>query len=620
VSGFSGLRGMRPLTSRKRAGGGGAVPINDTITLTRGLYGWGSSSWEGNSDGSGVSSTSDLATQIDAAAVASTESISSVNYPIYTLSNGQILHNRGVGSQTDAQIDTRVTADMAAVGASAFCFLHIGDNGHTAGDAAGVTSIKGHMDNMVAQAGARPYLTIVNTRGSYASASRLSASEMPGTYFYTLKEVLFRQLSAAYPGKVLDLYHNLLDHAADYGLPDPTNDQADIDKGMSPMSFMKSDGSHMDQDGQKVTARYALKRVIAAVEGKVPYGLRQFIAAQQPATPAAGDTIGTINFYGSGGSLSLAAANTQTDYAVSSAGVITRIGATPPSRDLTQVKVQFAKSGNTPVVQPNIWVGEKAKSGVSRLVEFDGYGVLTQLVSPYTNQSAILIAFRLQGATGSDGVSQELFKATSGLQLTKNANDALDVVIRNAAAQSIMSATSATDSFEAADAAQWVIISLDVPTAVAKFTRFLTPTTGVTTTANGGAAQTQLASDATQKVFMTNQHGFGIGGAGMSFSQLGSKRGSFRMGDFWMACATGVYRDPALQATRELFAEADGSPKASLLASSDGVVDGITPLLYCRGNATDWRMCNFLGSAVNEWAFHNWKNPNTGEPGYLTTI
>jgi hypothetical protein len=31
-------------------------------------------------------------------------------------------------------------------------------------------------------------------------------------------------------------------------------------------------------------------------------------------------------------------------------------------------------------------------------------------------------------------------------------------------------------------------------------------------------------------------------------------------------------------------------------------------------------MCNFLGSAVNEWAFHNWKNPNTGEPGYLTTI
>jgi hypothetical protein len=420
-------------------------------------------------------------------------------------SNGKILRNRGKGGETDLQIVARVTADMAGIGASDFCFLHLGDNGVTAGDTDGVTSLSSAMASMVSTAGAHPYLCIVNTRGSYASAARASGSELPGGYFHSLKEVLFRRHSAATPGKVLDLYHNLLDHAGDFGLPDPTNDQADIDKGMSPMSFMKSDGSHMGQYGQQVTARYALKRVIAAVEGKVPFGLRQFITAATPASPAAGDTIGTIVFYGSGGTLSLAAANTQTDYACSSAGVITRIGATPPSRDLTQVKVQFAKSGNTSVVQPNIWVGEKAAAGVSRLVEFDGYGQVSQLVSPWSNASAFMLAFRLQGATGADGVAQTVFAGTNQIAVTRTATNALDVVVRNSAGTVIMSCTSGTNIFRVGDTARCVIIAIDVPTSVAKFTHFLTPTTGVTTVANGAGAQTTLAGDVNQLVRMDQQ-------------------------------------------------------------------------------------------------------------------
>ncbi|MBL8771142.1 MAG: hypothetical protein JNK30_07135 [Phenylobacterium sp.] len=608
-----------------------APPVNDTIVLDRDVWIWGASTAGGKVDGTQVTFMQDLALQIDPSAVQGTENdVGGSTLEKHTLGNGRMTHNRGLGGQGPTSIRTRTQNDVPVqVGASDICFNHIGDNTGTdtgnvgSGVANTVNTIATAMGLMLTACGARPSLAMTNTRGSFASSARASISETPGSFWFNAKETLFRRYTtSAGQGKVIDCFQTLMDEAVDYGLIDPTNDQADVDKGVSPMGFMTTDGSHMNQHGIRCVTRASILRVVDAILGGVPFALRQYVTAAQPATPAAGDVIGTPFIWGSGGTMSLAPSNTQTDYAVSASGQISRVGATPPARDLTPVHMQFAKTGRTSRVQKRILVGERAAAGVSKLVEFDGYCCVNQAVSkmPDTLQ-ALTIVGRLQGATGGDGASQIVFSAsTGGIVITRNVNNALDIIIRNTSGQTLFSMTSASNLFRVGDAPRWFMASVDIVNGLAKLTHFLTPSTGVTSLTNGASANTQLLSSTSQTLRLSNPHGFGNAGNGLTLAQLGTKRGSFRLGDFWMGRG---YFDPTVQANRELFVESDGSPKASLVASTDvagSTVSGASPLLHAKGNATDWRLCNFIMDTDNEFGFSAWKNPNTSVPGYLVTV
>jgi hypothetical protein len=603
--------------------GSSAIAINDTITLANGAWIWGSSSPAGNQDASGVTMFTATALLIDPTYTTANETISSVTAPKYTM-GGKILHNRGVSGRKTTEIATDEANCAASVGASDFKFLHQGDN-----QDAGVTDVQ-FVDSVMTQfaAGrtslsislpATNFIHLVNTYGGM-NAGRTDSAEKIGDKTTGKKEIIHRKLNALQQGAVAAFYWTLQDHAADYGYQDATNDPIDISKGISPRGFMISDGSHMNQYGYNVIAQYLLTPILAGVNGGCPFINRQFLNPVTPASPAGGDVIGTPNVFGTGATYSLAATNTQTDYTINaSTGSITRIGATPPTRDFTQVHIQTAKSGKTSRVQKNVWVGEKAASGVSSLVRFDGYGVIGHVASDWAVAATLTVIFRLRGAAGADSVSQTVFAqagSTGGVTITRNASNQIDILFRQASNTSILSMTSASNTFRNSDGQKWVMASIDIPSGLAKCTTFVTPTTTVVTITNSAGANTALLADNTAKVTMTNQHGFAAVGSGPTFSQLASARGKFDIGDFWMGA---VYLDPTVQANRELFVDSGGSPLPALLATSDGVVSGTSPLLYCRGNATDWRLCNFIPSTV-QMHFGNYLNPGTSERGYLTSV
>lgn len=605
-------------------GGPSGVAIDDTITLANGAWMWGSSSPAGNQDGTGVTIFTATSALIDASYATANETISSVTAPKYTMTNGKILHNRAISGRKTTEIATDEANCAASVGASDFKFLHQGDNQDV-----GVTDVQ-FVDSVMTQfaAGrtslsislpATNFIHLVNTYGGM-NAGRTDSAEKIGDKTTGKKEIIYRKLNALQQGAVASFYWTLQDHAADYGYQDATNDPIDISKGISPRGFMLNDGSHMNQHGYNVMAQYLFGPILAAVNGGCAFVTpHQFLSAATPATPAAGDSIGTLGFFGTGSTFSLAATNTQTDYTVNSTtGAITRIGATPPTRDFTQVHIQTSKSGKTSRVQKQVWVGERAKSGTSSLVRFDGYGVIGHVASDWSVAATLTVIFRIRGAAGADGVSQTVFAqagSTGGVTVTRNASNQIDVLFRKGGNTSVLSMTSASNTFRNADGQKWVMASIDIPSGLAKCTTFAVPGTATTIT-NSAGANTALLADNTATITMTNQHGFAAVGSGPTFSQLASARGSFDIGDFWMGA---VYLDPTVQANRELFVDSGGSPLPALLATSDGVVSGTSPLLYCRGNATDWRLCNFIPSTV-QMHFGNYLNPGTSERGYLTNV
>jgi lysophospholipase L1-like esterase len=602
--------------ARRRPGGG---PVGDpVITLARDIFIPGSSSISGNGDGSGVTLLSALAVLIDAAQVASTETVDALNYPIHTVGAGGVLHNWGRGGETYAQIEARWAAAFDQVASDDIAFLHIGDNGVTGNNQA-VDLIYNSMVAMRALlAGTNPHGLLVNTRGGW-NTGRTAVSESPGAVWYAIKEVLFRRYSTLEPGRVIDFFWTLLDTAAEYGLQD-ANDQADIDKALSPRGFMMTDGSHMGQHGYQVVARELVKAV-AAIQGKAPWGARQFLTPQRPSTPGAGDVIGTAGVFGSltGASAALGADNTQTDYAIAANGQITRIGATPPTRDLVRVPHTWSKSGHPSQTQKFVYVGERAAAGAApSLVRFDGFSLIAHHMSRWSNPMKLAIVGRFRGAPGEDGIVNNILGGTNQCLLRRNATNAMDWVWRNSAATVIASITSASNLWRNSDGPRWCAVEIDVAASVARMVHWATPASA-TTVANGGAAQTALAAAPATPTRLDQAMGVGHSTAtlGTTPANQGIEIGAFDIGPFYIIPD---FPDFTLQATRELFCNSDGTPKAP---PSNGVVGSLAEAAFIgRGNATDWRMCDFFVGAgsPNEFSFHHWKRAGDADRGYLTTV
>lgn len=587
-----------------------ASATSSTITLARDYFIHGASSGRGNQDSSGVTIFQDASHQIDAATADSTETASGGSQPVHTVSNGKKMHNRAVSGDGYSAIETKVAAQAADFASTDMAFLHIGDNGITPDTAGADLTLYNSHATIAASVGigSRPYVQCVNTRGGFRTSDS-QITELVGSYYPTMKELLFRRLHAIHPGKVLDFFHTLQNHANDYGLQDVTNDQNDLDKGYSPRGFMLSDGSHMDQDGYKTVSRYAVVPVIDAVEGGTPFALRQFITPVRPTSPAAGDVMGDIVMYGSGGSCSLAASNTQTDHAVASNGRITRVGTGLQTRDLNKVHTQFDKSGRPNRVQKHIMVGELAGAANAGMVEFDGYSHISQLVTHGLASPRLLIVARLDRAPGTDGTQQALWPGT--FFRTGNTIDSTVFCTSGTNVGTSLINMTSGGLFTVANPPRWFIASVDIPNGIVKGGTFTTPTS-YTAITNNASATTRLQADTSQTIGI-GKFAFGHSQAGLSSGNLGTKLGNFRLNDFYVAP---YYRDPALQATRELFADSSGNPTAAMF-SADGAIDGMTPWIYARGTATDWRMCNFKGSDAGDYGFHHWKNPSTGEAGYL---
>lgn len=586
---------------------GGGAAVDTSITLIRDVFLWGSSSISGTSGGVTETLPKQLALAIDAAATHGTEAATGgASYAVHTVSGGHEIHNRGKGNDNSAAILVRVQGDDAELGSDDFVVLHRGDNGLTVTDATTVQTLYDDHDDMKASVDVttRPWVGLTNCNGGWSGAAY---PETPGSFYPVVKEVLFRRMSADTPGRLWSMHHTLMDHAVAANADDTT----DLHRGNPPRSYMLADGSHMDADGYNCQNDFVLTPLVDAIEGGTPFPLRQFLVAQQPATPAAADPISTIVAYGSGGTFALDASNTQADYAVSSVGAVARIGATPPTRDLTRVRLKTSKPGRADKVQPSIWVGESAASGVSRLVEFDGYCILTGGVSQLANAAKGTLVFRLQGGTGQDGVLVNLVGASSTLQIRRTASNQIDINWRNAAATIILNFTSGSNLFRATDAPRWVMIAWDIPNGIGQCYTWAVPATATSIT-NSAAAT--LTGDNTQLARLDQPFAIGHNAVALTPTNLDSGIGKFRMGDFWLARD---YIDPAVQANRELFSATDGTPNTTLVASSDGVVSTISPALYIRGNATNWRMCNFLGT--QHMAFFSWYNSGTAENGYLVT-
>lgn len=597
-----------------------STPITTTITLTRDVWTYGASSVAGLQEGSStdVSAPKRMAVTIDAAAVEANENVGGIDFNKYTVTNGKIVHNRGEGSQSNATVATRTGNDAASIGASDFVWLNTSDNSISPGTVSALTDTYNSIATMKSNLSlpTRPnFLISVNTMGGW-NAARTAVSELPGDFFCAMKNHLLRKFSrdTGCAGKVFSIHQTLLDHAADYGYQDATNDPQDIDKGVYPRGFMWSDGSHNNAHGYNVIADYVLTPVVDAIEGGTPFAIRQIIESTSPASPANGDSVGSVVMFGSGGTVALDSSNTQTDYAVSSAGAFTRTSATVPAADLTRCPLKFSKTGRNDRIQRYIYIAEKAHSTESKLVEFNGGIMLSSHASRWSNSAKFLFVCRFQAAPGTDGTLYNVMGGSSMVLIRKTSTNAFDFTWRTSKAgnATIASFTTASNTFEAADAARWIMVGIDVPNSVANLVHFATPGTA-TTVANGGSAQTALAGDTTQLVRLDNDFAIGHSAGGLTNAQLGTEIGKFRIGDLWMGAD---YRDPTLQATRELFVNSDGTPKTSIMA--DGVVDGISPLLYCRGRASDWRLCNFLGT--QEMAATVFKNPSSGNLGALTTV
>ena len=618
------VNGQRRVLAR-----GGPAAASAEIIMPASVWAFGASSMAGaqvpaSPNGGTDDSLTDVVRAIEGLPAGSlaytTVGGSQTNRPIdYNLTGANAAHkirNRGVGGSTSGSggtIVSTMTAAAGGFGASDFMVLHQGDNGIAAGQASAVELLAGGYEAMRTQAGARPFVQIVNTQGGRGSAGA-AAGEPPGSYFALLKAASYRVQDSLNPGKIFNFHHTLLERstAAD------ANDTADLGNGFAPRSYMMDDGSHQIAKGYGLQAAMVLLPVIDAWAGGTPFPLRQVIEAQAPAVPAAGDAIGSIVAYGSGGSFALDSSNAQTDYAVASNGAVTRIGAVPPARDITWAAVKTSKTGRFDKMQPLIGIAERAASGVSKLVEFDGKCVIGMPTSTLANSAKLTVLFRVR-ATDQSAV-QIVLGGTNQCRIEMRTNGTLDVVWRNAAATVIVSKTTAAN-FGTASADRWVALCIDLTDPAAEVTKLVTWAVPATATSDV-AVHANLTADAVTAHLARLDTAMAIGFSSTS-AVAGSVFAKMRIGDLtlWRD-----FIDFSVQATREIVSDAAGLPQAAWV-SGGGVVSAKTPDLRLAGNAADFRLCRATGLAApatpgaagQYLGFNNQRRADL-EWGYLSTV
>ncbi len=569
-----------------------------TITMPATLWAFGSSSTSGSQQAASAGGgTEDPLTNVmravnalPAASLAYTtvggsQTARPVDYVLTGDNAGKFIRNRGLGGQTVGAGGT-IVATMAAaaggIGASDFLLLHQGDNGIAGGSANAVEVLAGGYAALRANAPGRPFVHTVNTQGGRGSAGAL-AGEPPGSFFALAKVATLRVENDLNPGKAYSFHEILVDRA----VPADANDITDITQGMAPRSYMMNDGSHQIGKGYNLQSDACLTPLVDAWAGGTPFPIKQIVEAAASAVPAAGDVVGSIVAYGSGGSFALAASNTQTDYAVSAGGQVTRIGAVQPARDITWAAVKTSKAGRFDKVQPMIGVCERAGPGVSRMVEFDGHTIIGMPDSKLTNQAKFTMLLRLKATDQS--VIQNVIGGSSQMLLRLLTGGTLDVVLRNPAAASIYSKTTAAN-FRTTDPARWVAICIDLTNPAAEVTQLITWVDPATATSDVALSATLTADATTAQTVRTNQP-WAIGAASTSVAAA-SVFGKFCMGDLtiWQD-----YIDFAVLANRQAVSNADGSAKPAWV-SGGGVTDGKAPAMRLAGNAGDFRQCRITGT------------------------
>ncbi len=548
-----------------------------------------------------------------------------IDYNLTGANSARKIRNRGAGGGTSGSggtIVTKITAAAGSFGANDFILLHQGDNGLSVPGPNVVETLAGGYSAMRTQAGARNYIQIVNTRGGRGSADAANG-EPSGTVWSFIKEAAYRVENDLNPGKVFSFHQTLVERATGLDGAELTN----LAQGVMPRTFAMNDGSHQIGKGYNLQSDAVLTNVIDAIAGGTPFPLRQIIDVQQPATPAAGDVIGMLVAYGSGGTFALDASNTQSDYAISSSGQITRIGATPPLRDVTWMAVKISKAGRFDKVQPLIGIAERAAPGVSRLVEFDGDCIIGQPDSKLANGSKVTLLFRVQAI---EAVLTNVMGAfsTTGLRVQISAAGNIDVLWRNAAVTtvSILSKTSAGALFTPASPARWVAVCIDLSNPAAERTELHTWVDPASATRDVTvlAGANQPGVDTTTNFNVVLNQPWCLGHQTISFSGTPPAFGKSRIGDFTV---WNDFVDFDVLANRQAVANADGTPKTAWV-SGGGVTDGKTPYMRLAGNAANFRMARITGSGApatpgasgQYFAFANRTRGAGGVPAFLTTI
>lgn len=610
------------------------------ITMPASVWAFGASSMQGGQQAaSTVGGTEDSLTNvvrtIDGLGAGSsgytTVSGSLTTRPIdYNLASPNASHkirNRGVSGQTSGSggtIVSTMTAAAGSFGANDFMVLHQGDNGLTVPGSNNVETLAGGYAAMRTQAGARPFIQIVNTRGGRGSAGSLSG-EPPGSAWGWVKEAELRVQSDLNPGRVFSFHDVLLERSSS-----PTADElTDLSQGVMPRTYAMDDGSHQIAKGYNLQSNACLTPVIEAWAGGIPFPVKQVVEAVTPSSPAGGDVIGSIVAYGTGGTFSLDSSNAQSDYAISSSGQITRIGATPPTRDITWMAVKSTKSGRLYVpspgatavdnkVQPRIGICERAAAGVSKLVQFDGASVIGMPDSKMANSNRFTLLMRLQATDQS--VIQNVFAGTNQCSIRLLTGGTLDIVWRNAAGTVIFSKTTAAN-FRTSDPPRWAAVCMDLSDPAAEITKLITWVDPATATSDT-ALHSTLTADTTT-AFVARLDSVCAMGHSSAAASAGATFGKFRIGDFIIFRD---YIDFAVQARREEVSNSDGTPKTAWV-SGLAVTNSITPTLRLQGNAGDFRQCRLTGlsapaspGASGQYLAFNSRERSAGVMGYLETI
>lgn len=631
--------GRSRIRTRARYGGGASALVWD-MTLPGNVVAFGASSMAGSQIAtSGSGGTEDSLTNVVRAiqklaagslaytTVGGSQTVRPIDYILTGVNSTRQVRNRGVGGQTSGSGGTiAATAAAYAIsptfGASDFVILHQGDNGVSVpavGNvellAGGYAALRGSASTAVA---ANNFVQIVNTNGGQGSTGLLSG-EPPGGDWALLKAASLRVQSDLNPGRVFSFHETLIDRTQSLD----ANDLVDRSRGVMPRSGAMNDGSHQYSSaatptparGYHVQADAVMTPLIDAWAGNTPFPLKQIIETVTPAVPAPGDSVGSIVAYGTGGTFSLDASNTQTDYAVSSSGALTRIGATPPLRDITWAAVKTVKPGGNDKVQPLIGVCERAASGVSRMVEFDGVSIIGMPDSKLANSVKMSLLMRLQSTDQS--VVQNVMGAVSGntqciVRLLTGGT--LDFSWRNAANTTLFSQTTAAN-FRTIDPVRWVGVCLDFTGAavgINKIVTWIDPAGTTPTLTQDALGADSVRLDAPLAIAALTARG-----------SSSTTYGKFRIGDFaiWRD-----YIDWTVLARRQEVANADGTPKSAWV-SGGAVTNGLTPEFYFGGNAGDWRQCRIRGSSIpaspgatGQYFAFNSRERSPGVPGFLVTV
>ena len=637
-----------------------AVPLVSDITLPGFVYLFGASSGAGGQIATaGSGGTEDSLTDVvrvieklPAASLSYTVSSNSGNraartpdpiaYNLTGANSALQIRNRGVGGQTSGSggtIASTIAAAASGFGASDFIVLHQGDNGITVPGSNNVELLAGGYaalrSSAAAQVAANNFVQVVNTQGGRGSAGSL-AGEPPGGSWGLLKAASMRVQSDLTPGRVFSFHETLLDRSTGLNAGELT----DLSQGMMPRTFAMNDGSHQIDKGYNLQSAAVMTPLIDAWAGGIPFPLKQIVEAVTPSTPAAGDVIGNVICYGTGGTFSLDPSNTQTDYAISASGQITRIGATPPSRDITWMAVRITKPGRAYVpspgaspleykVQPLIGICERAASGVSRLVEFDGHCIMGVPDSKQTNGPIVTILMRLQHHfTGVDQQRVCGANLTSGWSVSLRTTGVVEIRFRNVGtAANAMSKDISGTQFSPANApnGRWIAISIDMSSATPSLRKtdlvHWTDPASATTDLTVLSGTDQPANASTVNPVIDRATPWYIGAwtaaaAGTAFARM-------RIADFTVFNG---YIDFTVLANRQQVSNADATPKAAWV-SSGGVTAGVTPYFRLGGNAGDWRNCRTTGTGIpatpgasGQYIAFNNRERSAGVPGFLVTV